>query len=118
MNKLFFILWITILFSGCVKLQILPEDSVKNGISAAKNMYNESSLKRSGGVKKVYLREVVLNAYSSEQEAERACFANLMGRATSESPIREPIIISERAALRQNNQDTVLECQYEAYIWP
>lgn len=102
--------------SGCVKLQVLPEDAVKKSIAATKNLYDEAMLKRSGGKKKIYVREFYSPGFSSSEEAENACFLSLKNRMASESTKKEPLILSERVS-RRGETSEIFECQYDAYVW-
>ena len=48
------------LLLGCVKVNLLPEDTVKNSFKAGKNLYDESRLKRQGAEKREYSKQVIL----------------------------------------------------------
>ncbi|MFT7689207.1 MAG: hypothetical protein ACI9FB_004575 [Candidatus Azotimanducaceae bacterium] len=108
----------TFFLSGCVKVQLLPEDAVKNTFKAGKNLYDESKLKRQGGVKREYSSQVVVDKYVSREEAETNCMGVLSSKLEAESTIRVPVVVTERVIVVDGVSADVIECQLTAYIWP
>ena len=107
----------TVLMTGCVKVQLLPEDAVKNTWKAGKNMYDERNLKKDGGEKKEYSSQVVISNYSSRAVAEISCMETLKERLQIESTEREYIITSEKVFVVDGLENDVIECQVVGFVW-
>lgn len=101
------------ILGGCVKLKVLPDDVVGKSVKATQNIYNETKLKRSGGVKKNYEREVLTTQYASSLEAETACLTQLKSRINRESPRKPAVILTEKVKPTQQ----AIRCQATAFIW-
>jgi hypothetical protein len=106
-----------LLSAGCVRVNLFPEDAVKNSIRASKDIYDESKLKKSGAVKKQYTKQVVVSDYSDRNTAEIACIADLKNKIAGESIHKEPVVISEKIALITEGASQLVECQISGYIW-
>lgn len=110
-------IWMTLFLSGCVKLHILPDGSVKQGIHATKRIIGESRLKHSGGIERTYQRQESITAHASRDAAEKACLSKLRANISEESRYREAVIASEKMGLVHNDH-AVVECTIEAFVWP
>jgi hypothetical protein len=104
------------ILSGCVKVNILPEDAVKNSIRAGKSIYDEAKLKREGGEKREYSKQVKLSEFSSNEEAENYCFQALRKKLTFDSSKRAPVIISEKILILDGQNSNLIECQIAGSI--
>lgn len=105
------------LTTGCVKVQLLPEDVVKNTWEAGKNLYDERKIKNDGGEKKEYSSQINISDYSSRTDAETSCMESLKNRLKIESTEREPIITSEKIFIADGLENKVIECQAIGFIW-
>ena len=108
---------LTVLMTGCVKVQLLPEDAVKNTWKAGKNMYDERNLTKDGGEKKEYSSQVVISDHPSRAEAEISCMDTLKERLQIESTEREYIITSEKVFVVDGLESDVIECQIVGFVW-
>lgn len=106
------------LTTGCVKVQLLPEDAIKNTWKAGKNMYDEKKIKNDGGEKKEYSSQIHISDYSSRTDAEKSCIQSLKERLKVESTEREPIITSEKIFIVDGLENKIIECQTVGFIWP
>lgn len=118
LKKLMLVTTFTFFLSGCIKLQILPDNAVKNTFKAGKKLYDESKLKRQGGVKREYSSQVFVDKYASREEAEITCMGVLSSKLSAESTIREPVVVAERVIVVDGISADVIECQLTAYVWP
>ena len=105
------------LLSGCVKVNLLPEDAVKNSIKAGKNIYDESKLKRQGGKKREYSKQVLVSDFPNRDESEQECFKELKYKLSSESNRRQAVIVSERVIIVDGVENNVIECQLVGFVW-
>ena len=103
---------------GCVKVNILPQDTVKNSIAAGKTIYDETKLKRDGGKKRVYSKQVVVTEYANKTEAEETCIAALKTKLTDESIVREAVVTTERVIVVDGFANNTIECQITGFVWP
>lgn len=106
-----------VFLSGCVKLNLLPEDVVKNSFKAGKGMYDESKLKRQGGEKREFSKQVLVSEYPGKDDAEKYCSLNLRTKLIEESPNKEPVVISEKVIFVDGMQLNVIECQLVGFVW-
>lgn len=111
-------LLVCVAVAGCVKLQILPDGTVENTIKSTKDIYEESRLKRSGGEKRHYSRQVNASEYETQVDAEIDCIAGLLQKATGESASRAAEKVSETVSMSEMNELKVIDCQLVAYVWP
>lgn len=107
-----------LLTTGCVKVQLLPEDAVKNTWNAGKNMYDERKLKKDGGEKREFSIQIGISDYSSRGNAEESCMMSLRDRLESESTKRESVILEERVFIVDGLENNVIECQIVGFVWP
>ena len=117
-NKFGAIIIVSALTMGCVKVQLLPEDAVKNTWKAGKNMYDDRKLKKDGGEKRDYSSQVVISDYPSRADAEISCIAPLKERLKAESTEKEPVVTSEKAFIVDGLDNNVIECQVTGFVWP
>ncbi len=103
--------------AGCVKLQILPEDTVQNSIDAGKNLYTEYKLEKSGGEKREFSKQLVIADFDSTTEAETACLSELKLNVTKQSVKKAPEFLSEKLVVVPESNGSILECRIEAYVW-
>lgn len=106
----------TLPLSGCVKLKILPDGSIQEGIQSTQRIYDESKIKRSGGEKRHFSREEIISQYPSREAAEESCIQSLKQKLATESPGKAPVIKSEYIKLVPENEGAI-QCNIEAYIW-
>ena len=116
-NLIVFTLLAAVMATGCVKVQLLPEDAVKNTWKAGKNLYDEKKLKRDGGTKREHSSQIVVSEYPSREEAEKVCMSSLKARLDDESVSRDAIIVSERVIVVDGLEDNVIECQVVGFVW-
>lgn len=107
-----------VVVSGCVKLQILPDDTVKNTIRTTKNLYDEAKLKRSGGERRSYARQVRILEYATQVDAETGCVAGLLQKAAAESSNSRVEKVSETVSIPESGDSGVIACELIAYVWP
>ncbi|WP_075188390.1 hypothetical protein [Teredinibacter haidensis] len=117
MKNLVYVFVSVLLLAGCVKVNLLPEDAVKNSIKAGKNIYDESKLKHKGGKKREYSKQVLISDFPNREESEKECFDELKSKLSSESNSREAVIVSERAVIIDGVNNNVIECQLVGYVW-
>lgn len=103
--------------TACVKVNIVPEDAVKNTFRAGQTMYDESKLKRQGGKKRELANQVALSDFSSRAEAEEHCFQTLSTKLAEDSIKKSPIVTSERVVIVDGLQGNVIECQTVGFVW-
>ena len=117
MKYIFIISILAVFISGCVKVNLLPEDAVKNSFKAGKNLYDESKLKRQGAKKRNYSKQVVVSEYSNREEAESSCLQLLNTKLNTESPNKEPVIVSEKVIVVDGINNKIIECQIVGFVW-
>lgn len=117
MRGLVVVVLVACFLSGCVKVNLLPEDAVKNSFKAGKNLYDEAKLKRQGGKKRELSRQVMLEEYANRTDAEDECLQNLKSKIFSESTDKAPVIVSEKIIVVDGVANNTIECQVVGYVW-
>lgn len=108
---------VALFLNACVKVQVLPKDTVKNTFRAGKNLYDETKLKRQGATKREYSSQEVVADHPSRKQAEASCISMLKERLKQESTKQDAIVSSESAMLVGDSSDRVIECQVTGYVW-
>ena len=103
--------------SGCIKLQVLPENSIQHGVDAGKQLIDQAKLARAGGKKMTLATEVKLSAAANQALAEQACLSELKTRATAASPKRAYELVSEKTHLGKNEGLEIIGCEVLIYVW-
>ncbi|WP_025820349.1 hypothetical protein [Shewanella marina] len=108
---------LSLALSACVKMQVLPEDGIQKSINAGKGIYTDTKMLITGGVKKSVSKQVNREDYENITEAEQTCLDSLKQRLIAESTENPVEILYEKIAI-VTDQEKIIECQIEAYIWP
>ena len=108
---------LSLALSACVKMQVLPEDGIQKSINADKGVYTDTKMLITGGVNKSVSKQVNREDYKNITEAEQTCLDSLKQRLIAESTENPVEILYEKIAIVPD-QEQVIECQIEAYIWP
>lgn len=108
---------LSLALSACVKMQVLPEDGIQKSINAGKGIYTDTKMLITGGVKKSVSKQVNREDYENITEAEQTCLDSLKQRLIAESTENPIEILYEKIAI-VTDQQKIIECQIEAYIWP
>lgn len=103
--------------SGCIKLQVLPEDSLQHGVDAGQKLIDQAKLARAGGKKMTLATEVKLTPAVNQGAAEQACLAELKTRATQASSKRAYELVSEKTHLAKRDGLEVIGCEILIYVW-
>ncbi len=117
-SKFIFIGLTVVLLSACVKVNILPENAIRNTFSAGKNLYDETKIKSRGGKKKRLSSQVIIASYPSKAEAESSCLAMLKDRLNNIPSKKPAVVLSEEAFIADGIKAEIIECQIVGYIWP
>ena len=118
MKKTLLVLATAGLVTGCVKVQLLPEDAIKNTWKAGKDAYDESKLKRNGGEKRALSNQVLVAEYETREAANTDCINMLKTRLNNESLSRKAVVTSERIIVADGLSNKVVECQVVGFVWP
>lgn len=102
---------------GCIKLQVLPEESIQQGVDAGKNLIDQAKLARAGGKKMTLATEVKLAAAANQAAAEQTCLSELKTRATKASSKRAYELVSEKTHLGKRDELEVIGCEILIYVW-
>ena len=108
---------LSLALSACVKMQVLPEDGIQKSINAGKGIYTDTKMLITGGVKKSVSKQVNREDYENITVAEQTCLDSLKQRLIAESTENPIEILYEKIAI-VTDQQKIIECQIEAYIWP
>ena len=103
--------------SGCIKLHLLPEDSIQHSVDAGKNLIDQAKLARAGGKKMTLASEVKLSAAATQKAAEQACLAELKTRAAQASSKRAYELVSEKTHLGKTDGIEIIGCEFLIYVW-
>ena len=109
---------LVVFLSGCVKVNLLPEDTVMNAIEAGKSFYDEASMKKRGGVRREYSKQVSVGDYASKEAAEADCILSLKTKLNQASATIPAPIVSERIVIVPGSYNTIVECKVVGFIWP
>jgi hypothetical protein len=96
---------------------MLPENSVKNGVDAGKNLVDQARYVHSGGKKITLATEVKLTADITQSNAEKLCLAELRNRATAASSKRPYELVSEKTSIANRSGTEVVGCEISVYVW-
>lgn len=102
---------------GCIKLQVLPEDSIQHSVDAGKSLIDQAKFSRSGGKKMTLANEVKLTAGVEQLVARQACLAELTARAQEASSRRAYEVVSEKTHLGKRDALEFIGCELVVYVW-
>lgn len=100
--------------SGCVKYQLLPDDTIEDTFDSTKQLYDEHKLKRTGAKKREYAIELEAKPQDWTQSSKE-CF-DLVNQRAAEQSSRPPAVVKESSKF--DKTAGVVQCQITAYIWP
>jgi hypothetical protein len=95
----------------------LPENSIKNGVDAGKNLVDQARYARAGGKKITLAGEVKLTAGLTQNDAEKLCLAELKNRADAASSKRVYELASEKTTIANHGGTEVVGCEILIYVW-
>lgn len=106
---------LTVIFQGCVKIQIKPQDIVSDTVAASKDLYETIARKRDGKEERLYTHTVDIASAGSQDAASEQCSAFLKkaAAASSEKPIS---ILEESTEILETENASKLKCSLRAIV--
>lgn len=104
-----------VLISGCLKVEVKPQELVTDTIDASKGAYNSFVKKREGYKKRTFSHTLHISENDDESEAARRCIYHLRTVAEESSSL-DVEIISEATATTLLEQGKTISCTVDAFI--
>ena len=117
MKSLYLLAIVALLCSGCVRVSLPSMGTVSGAIEAGTNVYDRAKIKRQGGKERELITQVSLADYDSRNEAEEFFMSDLNDKLMQYSPLREPIIVSQKIEILEGKPNAIIQCQIIGYVF-
>ncbi|MGL6161596.1 hypothetical protein [Microbulbifer sp.] len=114
MDKLIVVILVLSL-GACVKLEVKPQELVKDTVSTTKDAYDNYKLKKKGYVERNFEHSVQLEVDKDETDAALKCL-DIVRKLAQESSDKKIKIISQSTKVSGENGNRRMQCKIKAFI--
>lgn len=114
MDKLIAVLLVLSL-GACVKLEVKPQELVKDTVITTKDAYDSYKLKKNGYVERDFEHSVQLDVDRGETDAALKCLA-VVTKLAQESSDKKMRIISQSTEVSEEDGNRRMQCKIKAFI--
>lgn len=106
---------LVLVLGACVKLEVKPQEIVKDTVNTTKDAYESYRLEKSGYIERVFEHSIELRDDENEADAALKCLT-VLRKVAEESSEGKTKILSQSTKISGEDSNRSMRCKLEAYI--